>query len=116
MFERQLKHNLITVLEKISLMKLMNISGLQSTCLKRPLKQKTKKWFSRPITAFCRSKVLQNAPREHSAILSTFIKLPFVFKTSVLSIFEWLLKTGFAVYGKTKKVYHHYVCRLFFHA
>ena len=28
-------------------------------------------------------------------ILSTFIKLPFVFKTFVLSIFEWPLKTGF---------------------
>ena len=32
--------------------------------------------------------------REHSAILSTFIKLHFVFKTFVLYIFEWLLKTG----------------------
>ena len=34
---------------------------------------------------------------EHSAILSTFIKLPFVFKIFVLSIFEWLLKAGFTV-------------------
>ena len=42
-------------------------------------------------------KVLQNAPRTYSAILSTFIKLSFVFKTYVLSIFEWLLKTGFTV-------------------
>ena len=41
---------------------------------------------------------MQNAPREHSAILSTFIKLPFVFRTFVLSIFEWPLKTGFTVY------------------
>ena len=31
---------------------------------------------------------------EHSAILSTFIKLPFVIKIFVLSIFEWPLKTG----------------------
>ena len=31
---------------------------------------------------------------EHSAILSTFIKLPI----DVLSIFEWLLETGFTVY------------------
>ena len=46
----------------------------------------------------CRSKVLQNAPREHSAILSTFIKLPFVFKTLSLSIFEWPLQTGFTVH------------------
>ena len=35
-------------------------------------------WFSRQSIAECRSKVLQNAPREHSAILSTFIKLFFV--------------------------------------
>ena len=34
---------------------------------------------------------------EHSAILSTGIKLPNDFKTFVLSIFEWLLKTGLTV-------------------
>ena len=34
---------------------------------------------------------------EHSAILLTFIKLPFVTKIFVLSIFEWPLKTGFTV-------------------
>ena len=33
----------------------------------------------------------------NSAILSTFIRLPFVFKTFVLSNFEWPLKTGFIV-------------------
>ena len=38
---------------------------------------------------------------EHSAILSTFIKLPFVIKIFVLSIFEWLLKTGFT------EIFHH---------
>ena len=38
------------------------------TCFKRPLKRKTKSWVSRPIIIECRSKVLQNAPREHSAI------------------------------------------------
>ena len=50
---------------------------------------------------------MQNAPRgafcntfalEHSAILLTFIKLPFVNKIFVLSIFEWPLKTGFTVH------------------
>ena len=41
---------------------------------------------------------MQNAPREHSAILSTIIKLPFVFKTFVLSIFEYPLKTGFNIH------------------
>ena len=34
---------------------------------------------------------------EHSAILSTCIKLQSVFNTFVLSIFEWPLKTGFTV-------------------
>ena len=35
--------------------------------------------------------------REHSAILLTFIKLPFVIKIFVLSVFEWLFYTGFTV-------------------
>ena len=35
--------------------------------------------------------------REHSAILLTCVKLPFVFKTFVLSIFERPLKAGFTV-------------------
>ena len=34
---------------------------------------------------------------EHSAILFTFIKPPFVIKIFVLSIFEWLFYTGFTV-------------------
>ena len=42
--------------------------------------------------------------KEHSAILSTFIKLPFVFKTSVLSIFEWRLKIGFTVSSMFKLI------------
>ena len=37
---------------------------------------------------------------EHSAILSTFIKLPVVIKIYVLSIFEWPFNTGFTVRGK----------------
>ena len=41
--------------------------------------------------------MLQNAPREHSAILSNCIKVPSVLKTFVLSIFQCLLKTGFTV-------------------
>ena len=38
-------------------------------------------------------------PLEHSAILLTFIQLPFVMKVFVLSIFEWPLKTCFTVYS-----------------
>ena len=39
----------------------------------------------------------QKYSREHSAILSTFIKLPVVIKTFVLSILEWPFYTGFTV-------------------
>ena len=37
----------------------------------------------------------------HSAILLNSIKLPFVIKIFVLSIFEWPLKTGFTVFSST---------------
>ena len=37
---------------------------------------------------------------EHSEMLSTFIKLPFVIKIFVLSIFEWPFYTGFTVHPK----------------
>ena len=37
-------------------------------------------------------------PLKHSAMLSTFIKLPFVIKIFVLSIFEGPFYTGFTVY------------------
>ena len=52
---------------------------LQKTCLKWQLKKKTKIGFQ--------DQLLLNALLEHSAILSTFIKVPFVFKTFVLSFF-----------------------------
>ena len=42
-------------------------------------------------------KLLQNAPREHSSILSTCIKLTSVFKNFVFPFFEWPLKTGLTV-------------------
>ena len=35
---------------------------------------------------------------EHSAILSTFIKLPSVIKIFALFIFDWLLKAGYTVF------------------
>ena len=41
--------------------------------------------------------IVECSKGEHSAILLTFIKLPFVIKTFVLSIVEWLFYTGFTV-------------------
>ena len=46
---------------------------------------------------------------EHSAILSTFIKLPFVIKIFVLSIFERLFYAGFTyrlLYGRGVPLAH----------
>ena len=40
---------------------------------------------------------------EHSAICMTFIKLSFVVKIVVLSIFEWPFYTGFTVSGFIEK-------------
>ena len=48
-------------------------------------------------TNYCLMQVESIAEGEHSAILSTFIKLPFVIKIIVLSIFEWPFYTGFTV-------------------
>ena len=51
------------------------------TCLKQPLKKKTENWFSRPIIAYCRSKVLQNAPKGEFCNTFDLHKATFVFKT-----------------------------------
>ena len=39
---------------------------------------------------------------EHSAILSTLIKFPFVIKIFVLSTFEWPFDTSFSVHNGVK--------------
>ena len=63
------------------------------TCVKRLLPKRPKIGFQ-PNNRLIQVKSIAG---EHSAILSTFIKLPFVIKIFVLSIFEWSLKTGFTV-------------------
>ena len=67
------------------------------TCLKRPLKKKIKTGFQDILSLNSGQKYCRMPQGEHSTILSTFIKLPFAFKTFVLSIFEWPHKTGFTV-------------------
>ena len=60
------------------------------TCVKQPLSKRPKNWFSRPIIAhYAGQKYCRMLKGEHSTILLTFIKLPFVIKIFVLSIFEW---------------------------
>ena len=55
------------------------------TCLKRPLKKRTEIGFQDRSSLNAGKKYCR---MEHSAIFSTFLKLPFAFKTFVLSIFE----------------------------
>ena len=42
---------------------------------------------------------------EHSAIVLTFIKLPFVSKIFVLSIIEWPFYTGFTVHANSMQIF-----------
>ena len=58
------------------------------TCLKRSLKKKTKIGFQDQLSFNACQKYCRMLQGEHSAILKTFIKLPFVIMTFVLSIFE----------------------------
>ena len=61
------------------------------TCAKWPLSK-------RPKIGFQDQLLLNACPRgEHSAILSTLIKLQFVIKIFILSIFEWPFYTNFTV-------------------
>ena len=59
--------------------------------------KKTKNWVFKNDYLLMQVNSIAECSREHSAILLTCIKLPFAFKTFVLSIFEWPLKTGFTV-------------------
>ena len=62
------------------------------TCVKRPLSKRLKNGFQDQLSLNAGQKYCRMLQGEHSAILSTFIKLPFVVKIFVLSIFERLLK------------------------
>ena len=59
------------------------------TCVKQPLSKRPKIGFQDQLLLNAGQKYCRMLKGEHSAILSTFIKLPFVIKIIVLSIFEW---------------------------
>ena len=60
------------------------------TCVKQLLSKRSTIGFQEQLS-------LDAGQTEHSALLSAFIKLLFVSKTFVSSIFEWLFYTGFTV-------------------
>ena len=67
---------------------LLLVYKYSKTCLRRSLKSKTKIYSQDRLLLNAGQKYCRMLHEEHSAILSTFIKLPFVVKTAVLSIFE----------------------------
>ena len=67
------------------------------TCVKRPL-SKIPKFVFKTNYRLMQVKVLQSAPRGHSAILSTFIKLQFVINIFVLSIFNGRFTQVFSLF------------------
>ena len=67
----------------------------RTTCVKWPLSKTPKIGFQDQLSLNAGQKYCRMLQGEHSAILSTFIKLQFVIKVFVLSIFEWPFYTGF---------------------
>ena len=68
------------------------------TCVKQPLSKRPQIGFQDQLLLNAGQKYCRMLQGEHSAILSTYIKLPFVIKICILSIFEWPFYTGFTVY------------------
>ena len=75
----------------------MWVQKYSKTGLKPPLKRRSKIGFQDQLSLNAGQKYCRMLQGEHSAMLSTFIKLPFAIKICVLSVFEWPLKTGFTV-------------------
>ena len=76
-------------------------SECSKTCVKRSLSKRQKicfQGFQDQLLLNAGQMYCRMPQREHSAILPTFIKLPVVIKTFVLSIFEWLFYIGLTVY------------------
>ena len=72
------------------------------TGVKRPISKRPKIGFQYQLSLNVGQKYCRMLQREHVAILSTFIKLPFVIKICVLSNFEWPFHTGSTVYHSHK--------------
>ena len=71
------------------------------TCVKQPLSKRQKIGFQDQLSLNVGQMYCRMLQGQHSAILSTFIKLPFVIKILMFCLFfEWLFYTGFTVLPK----------------
>ena len=69
-------------------------------CVHQPLSKRPKIGFRDQLSLNAGRMYCRMLQGEHSAILSTFIKLPFVIKIFVLPIFQWPFYTGFTILEK----------------
>ena len=89
---------------------------LQKNLCKMATLKKIENWFSKRKNDFKKTnyrlmqvkRIAKCSKGDHSAILLTFIKLPFVINIFVLSILEWLFYTGFTVFMMTSALLVHY--------
>ena len=73
-------------------------SKIQKKTVKWPLSKKPKIGFQDQLSLNAGEKYYRILRWEHSAILSIIIKLSFVIKICIVSIFEWPFYTGFTVW------------------
>ena len=92
----------LTVLDLL----IRNITKYSKTCVQRPLFKRPKICFQGQLSLNAGQKYCRMLQGEHSAILLTFIKLPFVIKIFVLSIFEWPFYTGFSLHVMVFKLHN----------
>ena len=71
--------------QKNSFIPRLQVSKYSKTCVTQPLSKRLKIGFQDQISINAGQKYCRMLQMEHSAILSTFIKLPFVIKIFVLS-------------------------------
>ena len=83
-----------------------NKINVHSKTPKRPLSKRPKIGFQDQLSLNEGQKYCRMLPLGAFAILSTFIKLPFVIKIFDLSIVEWPFYTGFTVCKNTSPKLH----------
>ena len=91
----ELSHTSIFIDPKSGLLVVYGLFTLQYNLCKMATLKKTENWFQDRLSLNAGQKYCRMLP---FAILLTFIKLLFVIKIFIMSIFKWLFYTGFTVY------------------
>ena len=96
-YKRNVLHLMCTLLRFIKICSCFWFK-YSKTCVKRPLSKRPNIGFQYQLSLSAGQKYCRKLQGEHSALLSTFIKLPFIIMFFVLSIFESSFYTGFTLY------------------